>query len=323
MEPAPELATLLERIIATFMNGDATAVIDAVAHQTGSLVIGFDEREWWEGFDKIAAMFRVQTTEAATLGVYPQPRIEHLSAWREGSVGWVAMQMVADSAPSNRAARLTFVLHEEGAYWRIVQWHTSLPVSNEDVFGVTMTTSLDEILVAAQGVDLPAASSRDGAVTIVFTDIEGSTAQMEALGETRWLDLLSWHDDVVRRQTALFGGTVVKNQGDGYMLAFPASGMAAACAVALQRALAPGWSDVAVPVRIGMHSGNAKTEGGDFFGRTVVVAARVGAAAASGEILVTEPVHDDVAAGFTFSPGRSAPLKGLADEYEVFALDWK
>ncbi len=322
MEPAPELATLVERVIGTMMSGDSAAVIDAVAHQPGALVIGFDEREWWEGFDTISAIFRVQTTEVASLGLAPRPRVEHLSAWREGTVGWVALRMVADSDPSQRGARLTLVLHEEGAYWRIVQWHTSLPVSNEDVLGVTMTTSLDDLLVAVQGDDVPAAS-HDGSATIVFTDVEGSTALMESLGEGRWLELLEWHDDVVRRQTALFGGTVVKNQGDGYMLAFPASGMAAACAVALQRALAPGWSDVAVPVRIGMHSGNAKTEGGDFFGRTVVVAARVGAAAAAGEILVTQPVHDDIDASFTFSTARSEVLRGLAGEYEVFALDWR
>ena len=123
----------------------------------------------------------------------------------------------------------------------------------------------------------------DGSVTIMFTDIEGSTDLMESLGEKRWLELLDWDDRVVRQQTILFGGTVVKGQGDGFMLAFPATGSAAACAVAIQRAVSAGWAGVPVAMRIGMHSGNAKTEAGDFFGRTVVVAARVASAAAGGE----------------------------------------
>jgi hypothetical protein len=55
------------------------------------------------------------------------------------------------------------------------------------------------------------------------------------------------------------------------MLAFPAIGSAAACAVAIQHAIGTGWTGVPVAVRIGMHAGNAKVEGGDFFGRTVVI----------------------------------------------------
>ena len=114
----------------------------------------------------------------------------------------------------------------------------------------------------------------DGSVTIVFTDIENSTVLMETLGEERWLELLEWHHHAMRRQTTLFGGSVVKGQGDGFMLAFPAAGSAnacaTACAMAIQRALSTGWEGVPVPVRIGMHSSNAKAEAGDFFGRTVV-----------------------------------------------------
>ena len=105
----------------------------------------------------------------------------------------------------------------------------------------------------------------------MFTDIEGSTALMEGLGEAKWLDLLEWHNGAVRQQAGLFGGTVVKGQGDGFMIAFPAVGSAAACAVAIQRSLSAGWQGSPVAVRIGLNSGNVKAEAGDFFGRTVVV----------------------------------------------------
>ena len=144
----------------------------------------------------------------------------------------------------------------------------------------------------------------DGSVTIVFTDIENSTVLMETLGEERWLELLEWHHHAMRRQTTLFGGSVVKDKGSGFMLAFPAAGSAnacaTACAMAIQRALSTGWEGVPVPVRIGMHSSNAKAEAGDFFGRTVVIAARIAGAAAGGEIMASQVVHQDLGA-----PSRS------------------
>ncbi len=313
----------MERVWAAMVHGDVGPAIDAMSHEEGTLVIGTDRREWWRGFDTIAAIFRVQAEE----GSVPSPPplgVARCEAWREGSVGWVAIEVDGSLTGPETAARLTFVLHEEGAYWRVVQWHISLSVANEEIFGRSITTSLDDLLVSVQGDGAPeSALAGDGSVTIAFTDVEGSTALMESLGESRWLDLLAWHDGVVRRQVAVFGGTVVKSQGDGYMLAFPAAGMAAACAVAIQRASAPGWEGVPVPVRIGLHSGNALSDGGDFFGRTVVVAARVGAAATGGEILVSEPVQQSLGETFAFDGVRSAELKGLAGPYALFPLAWR
>lgn len=221
-------------------------------------------------------------------------------------------------------ARTTVVLHEEGAYWRVVQWHSSLGVSNEETLGVEMTTDVDEILSLVRNDPAPVgALAGDGSVTIMFTDIEGSTALLESLGEQAWLELLEWHDGIVRQQTAVFGGNVVKGQGDGFMLAFPATGAAAACATAIQRALRAGWAGVHVPVRIGVHCGNARAEGGDFFGRTVVVAARLASAAGGGEILVSQPVQESLGGAFSLDAPRSLALKGLAGHHSVFPLAWQ
>jgi len=157
----------------------------------------------------------------------------------------------------------------------------------------------------------------------MFTDLEGSTVLMESLGEERWLELLEWHDAIVKQKTAVFGGTVVKGQGDGFMLAFPAAGSAAACASAIQRSFSEGWTGVPVPARIGLHTGNAKAEGGDFFGRTVVVAARVSSLASGGEILVSQSAQDDLAGAFPLSGPRSTALRGLNGTYTVFELMWR
>ena len=153
----------------------------------------------------------------------------------------------------------------------------------------------------------------DGSVTIVFTDIENSTALMETLGEDRWLELLEWHDHAVRQQTTLFGGSVVKGQGDGFMLAFPAAGSATASAMAIQRALSTGWESIPVPVRIGMHSGNAKAEAGDSFGRT----------AAGGEILASQVVQQDLSGALPLGGERSLDLKGLVGHHAVFPVLWR
>jgi adenylate cyclase len=321
MEPAPEIVLLIERAFQALLSGDAETFIDCLSRTAGTLLIGQDPNEWWVGFEENKAIVRVQLQEWPDI----HSDIEEIVAWKEGSVGWVA-------AKTNRGlvgqpavpARLSAVLHQEGAYWRIVQWHFSVPVANEEFVGVELTTALEGILTGVQDEEPPSsAMAGDGSVVIMFTDIEGSTALMESLGEDRWLELLQWHNEVIRQQTAVFGGSVVKGQGDGFMLAFAACGAAVACAVALQRALKSGWAGIPVPTRVGIHCGNAKAEAGDFFGRTVVVAARISAAAAGGEILTSQQVQESLAGAFRLGTSRSLTLKGIAGQQTAFPVVWE
>ncbi len=76
-------------------------------------------------------------------------------------------------------------------------------------------------------------------------------------------------------------------------------------------------------VRMGMHCGNAKAEGGDFFGRTVVVAARLANAAAGGEILVSQAVQESLGGAFRLDEARSLTLKGLAGHHAAFSVIWQ
>ena len=320
MEPAPELVPLIERVYRSYAAFDGDAIDDILARHPGTLGIGTAPEEWHAGYDAFAAVMRVQFQEMPPLRF----DIQEITAWKEGTVGWASCRatLVIEGMPSV-STRSTFVLHEEGALWRIVQWHLSVPVANEEAFGVGLTSTVDELLAVLQNEQPPvAALGPGGLVTIMFTDIEGSTALMESLGEAKWLELLAWHDDAVKRQTGLFGGSVVKGQGDGFMLAFPASGSAAACAAAIQRTMSGGWAGVPVPVRIGMHRGNAKAEAGDFFGRTVVVAARIASAAGGGEILVSQDVQDDLGGAFQLAEARSLSLKGVIESQTVFPLIW-
>ena len=88
--------------------------------------------------------------------------------------------------------------------------------------------------------DLGAQTSPDGAVTLLFSDIEGSTEIMERLGDRQWLDVLRDHDEIIRAQARSHEGTVVKSQGDGFMLAFSSAHAALQCAIELERAFAGG-----------------------------------------------------------------------------------
>jgi class 3 adenylate cyclase len=320
MEPAPELVVLTQRLWRAIADFNADHCLDAFSRQPGGLLIGSADGEWWAGYDTVSAMIRIQFNEMPPVAM----DVEETVAWKEGTVGWVASRATAtfEGMPPF-SLRLTLVLREEGAYWRIAQWHSSAPVPNEDVVGVALTTTLDELLTTLQDEPPPVASmAGDGSVTIVFTDIEGSTSLLESLGEERWLELLQWHDVAVRHQTALFGGSVVKGQGDGFMLAFPASGSAVACATAVQRAMSSGWEGVPVLVRIGLHAGNAKAERGDFFGHTVVVAARVAGAADGGEILASQAVQEDLGGAFRLGGARSLALKGLSGQHTAFPVIW-
>ena len=324
MESAPELVSLVELMLRNWGELDANALVDTLSHHPGFLAIGTDPDEWWEGFDNVSAVWRVQMQEFDDIGAV-HFKVKKIVGWKEGTVGWVSsiLQLTVGETV-DFPMRFTVVVHEEGAYWRIVNWHLSVPVVNEDLFGSPLTTAVDEILTMVQG-DAPplSAMASDGSITIVFTDIDGSVALMESLGEQRWLELLGWHNGIIQQQIAVFGGSVVKNQGDGFMLAFPAVGAAAACAVAMQRCLCSAWEGVPVSVRMGAHFGNATAEGGDFFGRTVVVAARIANAAMGGEILVSQAVQEGLGGAFLLEGARSLSLKGLAGNHSAFPLIWR
>ena len=188
--------------------------------------------------------------------------------------------------------------------------------------------SLDAVvsLVERERPDLRSRAAPDGTVTILFTDIEGSTAMTERLGDHRAQEILHAHNRIVREQVAAHGGFEVKSQGDGFMVAFSSARRALACAIAIQRALdaraAP--PDERLRVRAGLHTGEAIKEADDFFGKNVILAARIAAQAIGGEILVSSLLKELVesAGDVRFDGGRELVLKGLSGTHQVFAVAW-
>ena len=186
-------------------------------------------------------------------------------------------------------------------------------------------------IVAQVDPDLPECreqTSPDGMMTIVFTDIEGSTAMMERLGEDDWFEILRAHNELVRGLVVDHCGQVVKSQGDGFMLAFRSSAAALTCAVELQRAVTrsnESQLERALRVRIGVHTGNMFELDGDFLGRAVVLAARITGRARGGEVLVSEASKEytERLARWDFGSPTLLSLKGLTNAERVYALDWR
>jgi class 3 adenylate cyclase/DNA-binding beta-propeller fold protein YncE len=142
-----------------------------------------------------------------------------------------------------------------------------------------------------------------GTVTFLFTDIEGSTRLLKRLGRDRYEGVLAEHARILHAAFAAHNGRVVDTQGDEFFVAFRAAQDAVAAAVAAQRELAAcNWLDGAeVNVRMGLHSGEPKAGGDRYVGIGVHRAARVGAIAHGGQVLLSDAtralVEDDLPEG--------------------------
>jgi len=158
----------------------------------------------------------------------------------------------------------------------------------------------------------------EGTVTLVFTDIEGSTRVLEELGEEAARLLFREHDRLVRAAVVEAGGSEVEQEGDAFMLAFSGARRAVGCALAIQRALA----GHRLSVRIGMHTGEVTSDGDRYFGRTVFVASRISTLARGGETLASEVTR--LLAGdlpdVRFADRGEHELRGLAGLHRVWEV---
>ncbi len=170
-------------------------------------------------------------------------------------------------------------------------------------------------------------AAADGTITLFFSDIEDSTPLNERLGDETWVRVLAAHDALLRGRIDTYRGQVVKTAGDGFMVAFRDPEAACRAAVGVQRdlrrTLDPMLRLVApIKVRIGIHTGPVISRDGDYFGRNVAMAARIGGLATGGEVLASSAVHDaldDDAAVHLVEMG-TVELKGLPGEHLVYRV---
>ena len=182
---------------------------------------------------------------------------------------------------------------------------------------------VDALLGEEQG---QAASAARVTRTFMFTDIVTSTDLIGLVGDEAWAELLSWHNRELRSAFASHRGEEVKSTGDGFFVTFDKPGEAIECAVDIQQRMTRHRREhgFAPSVRIGLHVAEATRDGRDYAGRGVHIAARVGGAASSGEILATAEVLEQAGqTRFKLSELRALPLKGVREPVEVRAIEWR
>ncbi len=315
--PSEELRSFLLRLYSVIKAQEFEALREMLSTGAHALTIGTDPNEWWTGSDGLEVWI-LQIQESGGFSFEPS----RPTAYCIGNVGWVADEPLLTLGNGVEVrVRLTAVLVIERGHWRIVQLHLSLAQTNEETIGLSLTTSIDKIERSVRDArpDVRPASAPDGTVTIVFSDIESSTVLLDRLGDNEFLRMLAWHDRIVRGTAEEHRGFVVKSQGDGFMLAFPSAAFALRASLLMRNRIGAGFDGLPVRIRAGLHSGEAIKHDDDFYGRTVVIAARISALALGGEILASGLVYA-LARGlgtFTFGDSRTSTLKGLDGSFDL------
>jgi class 3 adenylate cyclase len=178
----------------------------------------------------------------------------------------------------------------------------------------------------ALGPDVASATRGDQRVqrAFMFTDIVSSTPLVEALGDEAWMDLLRWHDNALRSEFVAHSGQEVHHTGDGFFVAFDSVDAALQCGGSIQRKLVAHRRALGfVPhVRIGIHLDEATSSDEDYRGRGVHVAARVGAQAEAGEVLVSAATLRAAGVEFEVGEPRTVELKGVTEPVELLPIAW-
>jgi pimeloyl-ACP methyl ester carboxylesterase len=154
-------------------------------------------------------------------------------------------------------------------------------------------------------------------VTVLVTDIVGSTEKAAAIGDSKWRDLLHLHDSAVRRELRNFGGQEINTTGDGFVLAFSGPTRAIQCAQAIRRDL----ESLGLAVRAALHTGECERRSGELSGLAVHIASRILGKAPSNGILVSNTVKDlVVGSGLKFQDCGKYSLKGVPGDWSLFTV---
>ena len=168
----------------------------------------------------------------------------------------------------------------------------------------------------------------EGTVTILFTDVVGSTELRTGRGDATAHEIMRTHFDILRKQIEDHSGQEVKTIGDSFMVAFGSARRAVECAVAVQRALEEHGRDSPeerVEVRIGLNTGDVIREHEDLFGAAVDAAARISAKAKGGQILIPEAVRAILGAAkdIELTDRGRFRLKGFSERWRLFEVQWQ
>jgi class 3 adenylate cyclase/tetratricopeptide (TPR) repeat protein len=177
-------------------------------------------------------------------------------------------------------------------------------------------------------VPAPAIEEAGAVVTLLFTDLVGSTELLGQLGDDEAERLRRLHFGSLRDVATAHSGHEVKNLGDGLMVVFPSAVNAVSCAIGIQQAVHrhnARHGDDRLRVRVGLNVGEPIHDEGDYFGTPVVVAKRLCDAAQGGQILASDLLRELIGSrgGFDFRPCGSLALKGISDAVAASEVVWE
>jgi class 3 adenylate cyclase len=214
---------------------------------------------------------------------------------------------------------LTLDDHRFGAVGGQTVWQSADYETAANRYDVTIRRGARAVTVDVAEAEDPRRGDRADRllVTVLFTDIVGSTERAREVGDRRWRELLDTHDRLARELVHREGGKLVKTTGDGILAIFDGPGRAIRCAAALREELRPTGLDI----RAGLHTGEVERRGDDVGGIAVHIGARIMGVAAPGEVLVSRTVRDLVAGSGIALEGRGThALRGVGDDWPLFAV---
>jgi class 3 adenylate cyclase len=263
-------------------------------------------RSWWGRFERLAAspgaamaLIRMNS-EIDVTPVLPTVHVPTLVLHRRDDVN------VPVAAGRHMAQQIPGATYVELAGRDHLPW-----VGDVDA----IITEIQEFLTGVRHVPEP-----DRVLaTVLFVDMVGSTERAAALGDRRWRDQLESYYRLVRQELGRFNGREINTVGDGILATFDGPARAIRCACAIRDAV----RQLGIEIRSGLHTGECEVMAGgaDVSGIAVHIGARVAAAAAPGEVLVSSTVRDLVAgSGLQFQDRGLRTLKGVSAKWRLFAV---
>jgi class 3 adenylate cyclase len=203
------------------------------------------------------------------------------------------------------------LLIEAGQFYEIPPGHDSWVIGDEPWVTVDWSPSIAFAQEQGGGFDRVVA-------TVLMTDIVDSTARALELGDARWRDLLSRHDQVVRDQLDRFRGREVSTTGDGFIATFDGAERAIRAAQAIMQ----GLEGFGLEARAAVHTGELEAAGGNVHGLAVHITARIMTLAGPGEVCASWATRELLAgSSIEFVDRGLHSLKGLAEERRVYIVE--
>jgi class 3 adenylate cyclase len=236
--------------------------------------------------------------------------------------------MSSSDEPPSRPAGVEDIDHHAGSLMPAGQFSAAPPTPIIcPNCGATVSEGSRFCGQCGRALGLPTGTTTEATVTVLFTDIQGFSDLTSSVGDQEALDALKRHNQIVRAQIQNHGGTEIKYQGDGFMVAFPSARRAVLCAIDIQRKMEeqnrdnPGRPLV---LRMGLNAGDVLRDDQDLFGAAVNLAARIAEMAKGSQILISELVKELAGPypGFKFSDRGKHGIKGFPGRYRLYEVAW-